>query len=100
MNKLLAAVGILSALAPSLTSAMSIDSFEAQLQIVPRYHAGTIQKDVERVQTYLESDQENPIPVWKLNLIKYETNMKAIRAHVLCVETPSQCGNAGWVPSN
>lgn len=74
---------------------LSVMTFENVLQIVPRYKAGTIQKDVERIQTYVTSDGKTHVVVRKLDPIRYEKNMRAIRSHVTCVESPLLCGNEG-----
>lgn len=76
---------------------ISVMVYEGQLNLVPRYHAGTIQADVQRVQTYTESDALGAM-IRKLDALRYNRNMSAVRAHVTCVEAPEKCGNQGWNP--
>ena len=88
MNKFITSLAIATG---SLTM-LSIMSFEDILHISPRYHAGTIQADVARVQTYTLSDGTTHVITRGVDPIRYEKNMRAIRAHVTCVDTPDLCG--------
>jgi len=95
MKKILATLILTASFAaPSVAFAIDVNVYEKQLDLVGRLKNGTIQADVDRVQTYLESDAAGK-PVWKVNLEKSRANMRAVRSHVVCVLTPEKCGNEG-----
>ena len=80
--------------------------YEPILHIVPRYHAGTLEKDVELSRGKVGTDIQlkGATPEHTMLLIsalaqKTSHGMKAMRAHVNCWETPMNCGNQGWQPS-
>ncbi len=89
-----------SVAAPASAFARPISDFEAILDIAGRYHAGTIQNDVDRSQgraglnvQLVGATQEQTVALLAAHALKVEHNMKAIRNHVTCVEKPEACGN-------
>lgn len=89
---------ILNTLAVMASMFMFISFFEEQLHIVPRFHAGTIQADVARIQTYTLSDGTTHVITKGVDPIRYEANMLSIRKHVTCVEKEADCGRS-WQPN-
>lgn len=73
-------------------------SFEPTLQIVPRYHAGTLVNDVDRSQgrkgLNIQLVGASPEQTAMLNAFhnqKVARNMTELRKYVVCVEKPEMC---------
>lgn len=96
MKKLILTLSALSVLVPSLASAMSVAEMEPKLKIVPRWDDGSIQKEIERVQTYLVGEGKQLM--WKLDRMKYDANYREVGKYVTCYKQPAQCSTS-WRPN-
>jgi len=91
-----AVLSIMGSVSPAF--AVNASVFEPVLQIVPRYHAGTLEKDVDRSQgrkgLNVQLVGASPEQTAMLNAFhnqKVARNMTELRKYVVCVEKPELC---------
>lgn len=96
---LLTASAVLSIIGP-VTPAFAVNAsvFEPILQIVPRYHAGTLEADVDRSQgrkglevQLVGASPEQTAMLNAFHNLKVSRNMGELRKYVLCNEKPELC---------